>query len=85
MQGRRGTDGRRIRELLGFFLNHQFRKYYRQSINSLPGTSEAAEGSALVFGRRPQEGVKSGEDVGAIDDIFITREGDHTTNSGTVG
>jgi hypothetical protein len=52
---------------------------YRQSIISLPGTAEAAEGGALVFGRRRQEGVESREDVGAVDDILVAGEGNYAT------
>jgi len=42
----------------------------------LPGTAKAAEGGALVFGWRRQEGIKTGEDMGAIDNILVLGEGD---------
>ena len=48
----------------------------------LPGTAEAVKGGALVFGWRRQEGIKSGEDVGAIDNILVPGEGNYATGLG---
>lgn len=50
----------------------------------LPGTAEAVEGGALVFGWRRQEGIKLGEDMGAIDNILVPGEGNYTTGLGVV-
>jgi hypothetical protein len=55
---------------------------YRQSISNLPGTTEAAEGDAVIFGPRRQKGVELGKDVGAVNDIIVAGEGDYAMARG---
>ena len=82
MRGRGGTGGGRIRALPGFSCSCQFKASYGQSSDSLPGTAEAVEGGGLAFGFRRQEGIKLGEDVGAIDDVLVAVEGDYVIDFG---
>jgi hypothetical protein len=53
-------------------------------MNSLPGAAEAAERSALVFGRRRQEEVEAGKDGGAVDDILVGGKGNYATDCRTI-